>query len=120
MCFSCSVKCCKEHKEQKCAPSEPIENASKEELQFLTEDTVPEDKLKLLESSKELKNLLSNRHLRDFLKQVDNANDPECSIRNAMLEPIFVEFADACLQIIQPAEKETNIYNKLETFSNII
>lgn len=108
------MKCCKDHKANKCTAPRADKQVEREELQFLTEDTVPEEKLKLLDASKALSNLLSNPHLRNYLKELDEAPDPEHAIKNAMAEPLFVEFADACLQVIEPPDKETNIYNKIE------
>lgn len=113
-CFSCSANCCKEHKLIKCNRTETIENNEREEMEFLTEDTIPGEKLQLLDKSDDMKKLLSNHHLRIFLKDLDNAKDPEMAIRNAMLEPLFVEFADECLKIIEPPDVETKIYNKVE------
>nr|CAD7569408.1 unnamed protein product [Timema californicum] len=69
---------------------------------YETEDTVPMHKLKLLEESEGLREVLKNANVRDMLVAIDNAPDPAKAIHAAMLEPIFVEFADECLKIVQP------------------
>ncbi|XP_038670050.1 zinc finger HIT domain-containing protein 3 isoform X2 [Scyliorhinus canicula] len=68
-------------------------------------DRVSLEKLRLLES-KELKSLLCNPHLKQLLLTVDKAEDKESIMKTAMQEPIFVEFADQCLHIVEPPEKE--------------
>ncbi|XP_041053754.1 zinc finger HIT domain-containing protein 3 [Carcharodon carcharias] len=69
-------------------------------------DRVPLEKLRLLAKSEELKSLLCNPHLKQLLLTVDEAEDKESIMKTAMQEPIFVEFADQCLQIVEPPEKE--------------
>lgn len=80
---------------------------------YITRDTIPLEKLKILETDPELKKLLSNPHLRCFLSEVDSAENPDKAMKKAMLEPLFVEFADACLRIVEPPDEETEIYNKI-------
>jgi len=41
-----------------------------------------------------------------MLAEVDTATDPARAIQSAMLEPIFVEFADECMNILEPCTKE--------------
>ncbi|XP_078081109.1 zinc finger HIT domain-containing protein 3 isoform X2 [Mustelus asterias] len=72
-------------------------------------DRVPLEKLRLLESN-ELKNLLCNPHLKQLLLTVDKAEDKESIMKTVMQEPIFVEFADQCLQIVEPPEQENDIF----------
>ncbi|XP_048413197.2 zinc finger HIT domain-containing protein 3 isoform X2 [Stegostoma tigrinum] len=67
-------------------------------------DRVPLEKLRQLGSEK-LKGLLCNPHLKQLLLTVDKAEDKESIMKTAMQEPIFVEFADQCLQIVEPPEK---------------
>jgi hypothetical protein len=57
------------------------------------------------EHNQELKNLLCNRHLRDMLLAIDKSTNPSTAMQQAMLEPIFVEFADECLKVVEPGEK---------------
>lgn len=91
-------------------------------MPFKTEDTVDITKLEALgkslyrlprnvsylfliisEHSEGLRNLLYNPHLRNFLKEVDSAPDAWKAIRSAMQEPLFLEFADECLKVVEPA-----------------
>ncbi|XP_042194622.1 zinc finger HIT domain-containing protein 3 [Callorhinchus milii] len=70
-------------------------------------DWVAQNKLSLLADSEELKSLLCNPHLRDLLLTVDQARDKGSLMKTVMQEPIFVEFADQCLQIVEPRIKKT-------------
>jgi hypothetical protein len=63
----------------------------------------PED-LSKLDHSEELKQLLVNPHLTDYLSYINSLEYPRGFIRIAMQEPIFVEFADACLKSIHPED----------------
>ncbi|KAB0793396.1 hypothetical protein PPYR_13016 [Photinus pyralis] len=103
--YYCSVTCCNEHRNTKCTltkrkEEEIVEDSNKYE--FRARDTIPHKKLKLLEEDKTLKNVLANPHLRSLLKTVDKSEQPETIMQKAMLEPIFVEFADACLKVVEP------------------
>ncbi|XP_017753614.1 PREDICTED: zinc finger HIT domain-containing protein 3-like [Eufriesea mexicana] len=109
MCISCSIGCYKEHKENKCKPLEvqanleDVQNSTDSaKYKFATEDTVPIEKLKQLRYSKELKNCLQNLHVRDIMRAVLTDKDPTKAIALAMTEPIFVEMADACLNVVEP------------------
>lgn len=70
------------------------------------DDRLPESKLNLLDSSDEIKNLLANPHLWQMLSYMDSAKDKEQCIEKAMQEPIFVEFADACLKLVESDSDE--------------
>ncbi|KAL5969910.1 Zinc finger HIT domain-containing protein 3, partial [Taenia solium] len=63
-------------------------------------DYIPTRLLEKLRTSERLKELLSNRHLRDYLLCLDNSRHPAKAIEKAMKEPLFVEFADECLRLI--------------------
>uniref|UniRef100_A0A182PUA6 HIT-type domain-containing protein n=1 Tax=Anopheles epiroticus TaxID=199890 RepID=A0A182PUA6_9DIPT len=117
----CSVVCYKKHQEQPCQPppqpkdtgddadKQAVEgkgNIPKKTILFSTVDTVPAEKLELLGQSEHLKNLLYNPHLRQLLKEVDSGRDGMNAIKVAMMEPLFVEFADECLRIVEPPEDE--------------
>lgn len=129
-CFSCSVKCHKTHKAYKCIPVLDVEQsnatlATKDNAlyEFQTQDTVPLDRLALLgmlywwrmaffiffdlflERDEELKRIVSNKHLRTLLKAVDTAENVEDFMQKVMLEPLFVEFADVCLRIVESEYK---------------
>ncbi|XP_043857083.1 zinc finger HIT domain-containing protein 3 isoform X2 [Dromiciops gliroides] len=60
-------------------------------------------------NSKELRNLLTNPHLRQLLINIDQAEDKETLMKSHMQEPLFVEFADCCLRIVDPPEKENTL-----------
>ncbi|NXF95939.1 ZNHI3 protein, partial [Eubucco bourcierii] len=129
----CSVPCCRTHKEG-CTP-EPQRGQERAAAgqgllgepnraghlagspwsveDILTEDDeqdrVPLQKLKLLGESEELQGLLLNPHLRQLLLTLDQAEDKSSLMKKYMQEPLFVEFADFCLRIVEPPEKENII-----------
>nr|XP_020847466.1 zinc finger HIT domain-containing protein 3 isoform X1 [Phascolarctos cinereus] len=72
-------------------------------------DRVSVGKLKDLGDCKELRNLLTNPHLRQLLVSIDQAEDKETLMKSHMQEPLFVEFADCCLRIVDPPEKENSL-----------
>ncbi|XP_042298197.1 zinc finger HIT domain-containing protein 3 [Sceloporus undulatus] len=126
----CSLPCYKKHKElciSRGEPPSPSANrdASKDAQRggsfnaegspwtvddILTEDDegdkVPLHKLQLLGESEELKDILLNPHLRQLLANVDRAEDKSSLLRKYMQEPLFVEFADCCLRVVEPPEEE--------------
>lgn len=67
---------------------------------FTTIDTVPMEQLEKLRESEHLKNLLRNPHLRKFITEVHSSRNPSNAMKVAMLEPLFVEFADECMKIV--------------------
>ncbi|KAK9512759.1 hypothetical protein O3M35_001112 [Rhynocoris fuscipes] len=102
----CSIACYKRHKSDGCnsflfeedrQPREP----SSSNYQYPTEDTVPSEKLQLLRQNPKIRDLLDNPHLRTIIEAVNNAPYPVGIIHEAMLEPIFAEFADECLKVLQ-------------------
>ncbi|XP_074778682.1 zinc finger HIT domain-containing protein 3 isoform X1 [Athene noctua] len=119
----CSVPCCRTHRER-CTPEPKRERAAAGRAppggqhaaspwsveDILTEeeeqDRVPLQKLKRLGESEELRDLLLNPHLRQLLLTVDQAEDKSSLMKKYMQEPLFVEFADCCLRIVEPPEKE--------------
>uniref|UniRef100_A0A2M4C301 Zinc finger HIT domain-containing protein 3 n=1 Tax=Anopheles marajoara TaxID=58244 RepID=A0A2M4C301_9DIPT len=113
----CSVQCYRVHQEKPCEPPKPAQEPGtavqfREDRQpakpllFTTVDTVPQEKLELLGQSEHLKNLLANRHLRQLLQEVDCGWSGMNAIKVAMMEPLFVEFADECLRLVEPPEQE--------------
>ncbi|KAL0883050.1 hypothetical protein ABMA27_016522 [Loxostege sticticalis] len=104
----CSVACCKLHRETPCiAPEEPKVETPKESsitYDFPTEDTVSIEKLELLKQSTEVKACLDNPHVREILQLLDKSPNPDALIQEYMQEPIFTEFVDACLKVVQPPE----------------
>ena len=57
--------------------------------------------LERLSESEDLKRLLSNRHLREYLTKLVKSSEPGQDMDAAMKEPIFLEFADECLKVVQ-------------------
>lgn len=116
--FSCSLACFKTHKEnEKCQQIVPRESEVIEEDRkpsninvFTTVDTVPLEKLQELEKSETIKNMLKNPHLRNFLLEINSATNSWNAMKIAMLEPIFLEFADACLNIVEPQTPADEIH----------
>ncbi|XP_076607340.1 zinc finger HIT domain-containing protein 3 [Chaetodon auriga] len=111
----CSLGCYKTHKDT-CAPFEqpaPTEPAANDALNtepwtvddLLHEDDitdkVPLQRLQLLGQSKELRDLLCNPHLRQLLCSVDGADSKYDAMKAAMQEPLFAEFSDQCLKIVE-------------------
>lgn len=66
------------------------------------EDHVTLEKLQQLSQSEELKTLLENPHLRQMVQHLYSSENQAKSIDSAMHEPIFVEFADKCREIVEP------------------
>lgn len=64
------------------------------------------EKLELLRGSKDVRDCLKNPHVRDIVTAILNDPDPTKAIGLAMTEPIFVELADACLQLVEPPDEE--------------
>ena len=59
-------------------------------------------KKKSLGDSEELKSILLNKHLRELLTDLnEHDSDIDKKIEQAMQEPLFQEFSDACLKIVQ-------------------
>ncbi|XP_077337227.1 zinc finger HIT domain-containing protein 3 isoform X1 [Lithobates pipiens] len=118
----CSLTCCKTHKET-CVPKEATASTEASFLARgeshwnkagdLTEDDesdqVSLQKLKMLDESDELKHLLLNPHLQRLVAALDQAENKDQELKKYMQEPLFVEFADKCLSIVDAEEKE-NIF----------
>ncbi|XP_049873142.1 zinc finger HIT domain-containing protein 3 [Pectinophora gossypiella] len=103
----CSVPCWKKHKSKPCAapPPEPKTDLQEESItsyDFPTEDTVSPEKLSLLDQSADVKKCLENPHVRTILGILDKSPHPDELMQEYMLEPIFTEFVDACLKVVQP------------------
>lgn len=60
----------------------------------------------ILGQSKELKEILKNPHLRVMLENIDKSDKPDEIMQKAMLEPLFVEFADECLKVVEPRQPQ--------------
>lgn len=60
-------------------------------------------------NSEALKDLLKNHHLRDFIKEIDSSPNAWKAMQLAMLEPLFIEFADECLKVVEADDKPPQI-----------
>ncbi|XP_063225284.1 zinc finger HIT domain-containing protein 3 [Bacillus rossius redtenbacheri] len=105
----CSVGCWTSHKTAKCVArngaarqANSAESLSTAHYTHTTQDTVPVEKLRLLEGSEGVRRLLKNPHLRDMLVAVEGSPEPAAALQTAMLEPLFVEFVDECLKVVEP------------------
>ncbi|XP_041096975.1 zinc finger HIT domain-containing protein 3-like [Polyodon spathula] len=129
----CSLNCYKKHKDE-CIPKKDNEKKTEQselsptlremrqaestESRWSVEDLLEEDEesdrvplqqLARLGECEAVKALLYNPHLRQLLRTVDKAEGKESIMKEAMQEPLFVEFADQCLRVIEPPEKKTAI-----------
>lgn len=121
----CSLGCYKKHKDtclpvDKPAPSNPetetavsTESWSVDDLLHEDDitDKVPLQRLQMLGQSKELKDLLCNPHLRQLLCSIDGAERKEDAMKSAMQEPLFMEFSDQCLKIVENDAKSSEDAN---------
>lgn len=55
------------------------------------------------EQSVGVQNTLQNPHVRSILNLIDKARNPSTTLKSAMREPIFVEFVEECLKVVEPA-----------------
>ncbi|XP_061127682.1 zinc finger HIT domain-containing protein 3-like [Syngnathus typhle] len=117
----CSLSCYKKHKDLCLPVKQLIPNGTKDAVntgnidtrpadKWNVEDLLPEEdiadlvplaKLQLLGQSKELKDLLCNPHLRELLRRIDSVDHKEAAMKAAMQEPLFVEFSDRCLKVVE-------------------
>ncbi|XP_060588495.1 zinc finger HIT domain-containing protein 3-like [Ruditapes philippinarum] len=117
----CSLPCYKTHKEG-CNKKEVKEEQTKiEDLTETSETLVPEfmldddqsedrvsiEQLQCLENSEKLKDMLSNPHLRQLMTSLVHSGNAGTQLEKAMQEPIFTEFADTCLNIIDNKTNST-------------
>ncbi|KAI4487039.1 hypothetical protein M0802_012094 [Mischocyttarus mexicanus] len=119
----CSVACFKEHKKVECKPpppptpppssslsppSPPQESSDDEDSK---KHIIPLETLQKLSDSQKVKDCLKNPQVRDIITYIANNKDPIKSVGLAMTESVFIEFADACLEVV--GDKEWNdIRNK--------
>ncbi|XP_008829391.1 zinc finger HIT domain-containing protein 3 [Nannospalax galili] len=123
----CSVTCFQKHKEQCNPETHPVEkkrtvapvNTTRPEgnkdddssiADFLNsdeeEDRVSLQNLKNLGESATLRSLLLNPHLRQLMVNLDQGDNKAKLMKAYMQEPLFVEFADCCLRIVEPSQVE--------------
>ncbi|XP_040857815.1 zinc finger HIT domain-containing protein 3 isoform X1 [Ochotona curzoniae] len=123
----CSLACFRTHRE-KCNPEtrpverkrsalaaktvKPVENQGDDDsiADFLNsdeeEDRVSLQNLKNLGDSAALRSLLLNPHLRELIVNLDQGDNKAKLMRDYMQEPLFVEFADCCLKIVEPSRSD--------------
>ncbi|XP_022686802.1 zinc finger HIT domain-containing protein 3-like [Varroa jacobsoni] len=114
----CSVNCYKTHnsivrgrcckpKEHRVTRDESRQLIPSDSLKrdFPREDTVPPRLLEYLQGSRELRTTLQNPHLRDLLTKLASQSDPARMLDQLMQEPLFIEFADVCMNVIEPPEE---------------
>ncbi|XP_034539620.1 zinc finger HIT domain-containing protein 3 [Notolabrus celidotus] len=115
----CSLDCYKSHKDiclpvEQPAPVPPEAKAASNTEPWTVEDLlhdedvtdkVPLQRLQQLGQSKELQDLLCNPHLRQLLRTIDSADSKPDAMKVAMQEPLFVEFSDRCLKIVDNEAK---------------
>ncbi|XP_071181086.1 zinc finger HIT domain-containing protein 3-like isoform X1 [Mytilus edulis] len=129
----CSLLCYKKHKEACKDAREKTEQAKKseedanvihsveqteervsvEKLEELaneqTEDRVSVEKLEELEHSVPLRQMLENPHLRTILQDLAKSTNPAKQMEKFMHEPLFLEFADECLQTVEPSAPDVEM-----------
>ena len=66
-------------------------------------------------NSQELYSMLHNKHLREMIKEIDSSEDPGKLLTQALQIPIFTEFVDECLRIVEPQDE-----NKMEVWTPMI
>lgn len=115
--FSCSLPCFKSHKaDGKCdeiqasLTSKPNEEIAEDRKPsrinvFTTVDTVPPERLEKLSESTRIHELLKNPHLRNFLEEIFKATNSWNAMKLAMMEPIFMDFADECSKVVDGSEE---------------
>ena len=67
------------------------------------EDRVSLQNLKSLGESAALRSLLLKPHLRQLMVDLNRADDKAKLMQACMQEPLFVEFEDCCLSIVEPS-----------------
>ncbi|XP_032727742.1 zinc finger HIT domain-containing protein 3 isoform X2 [Lontra canadensis] len=95
----CSVTCFRKHKDDDDSVADFL-NSDEEE------DRVSLQNLKNLGKSAALRSLLLNPHLRQLMVSLDQGDNKAKLMRACMQEPLFVEFADCCLRIVEPSREE--------------
>ena len=48
--------------------------------------------------------MLKNKHLQQMIKGIDSSPDPENVLHESMQIPLFTEFVDVCLGLLEPEE----------------
>ncbi|KAL3184184.1 hypothetical protein MRX96_032469 [Rhipicephalus microplus] len=107
----CSCNCYRNHKQEegRCREPEasaPAGNGEEEPgYRYPTPHTVPPEALRRLRESEAVMETLRNVHVRKLLRDLDRSKDPESMLDSLMREPIFLEFANACLDAVGVQEE---------------
>ncbi|CAH8517254.1 unnamed protein product [Schistosoma mattheei] len=98
----CSLACYQKHKQNECKPETCVPRVVHATVEREDEmvDYVPKKILEGLKYSDKIRDLLKNHHLRSLLRFLNDTNKPYSALENVMREPIFVEFSDECLKIV--------------------
>ncbi|XP_022344522.2 zinc finger HIT domain-containing protein 3-like [Crassostrea virginica] len=110
----CSVTCFQSHKESLCSriisqSENKITNDAKSTNLLTksatfdlaeTEDRVSQETLQCLRENPDLLMSLENPHLRSLMTTLVTSASPAEDMERAMKEPIFLEFADQCLKVV--------------------
>ncbi|XP_063397444.1 zinc finger HIT domain-containing protein 3-like isoform X3 [Mytilus trossulus] len=107
----CSLLCYKKHKEACKDTRDKTEQSKKSDedtnvicsAEDQSEDRVSVEKLEELEHSVPLRQMLENPHLRTILQDLAKSTNPAKQMEKFMHEPLFLEFADECLQTVEPS-----------------
>ncbi|XP_056413664.1 zinc finger HIT domain-containing protein 3 isoform X4 [Hyla sarda] len=89
----CSLGCSKKHKDDDLEENDEL-------------DAVPMQNLVVMGKSEELKDLLLNTHLRQLIVTLDQTEHKDEALKKYMQEPLFVEFADKCLSLVEAEGKK--------------
>ncbi len=54
-----------------------------------------------LENSEKILSMLQNKHLKAILLEIDSSSTPQKLLNKALLLPVFKEFIDNCLHIVE-------------------
>uniref|UniRef100_A0A8C2QMX9 Zinc finger HIT domain-containing protein 3 n=1 Tax=Cricetulus griseus TaxID=10029 RepID=A0A8C2QMX9_CRIGR len=111
----CTVTCFQKHKEQCNPETRPVENRTVAPVNIGSEENKDDDSsiADFLNSDEEedrvslesatLRSLLLN--LRQLMVNLDQGDSQAKLMKACMQEPLFVEFADCCLRIVEPSQK---------------
>lgn len=69
-------------------------------------DRLAPEVLQRIGYSTELRDLLKNRHLRTMIKMLSKSISPADDMQKAMLEPIFVQFVDQLLLVVENKDQQ--------------
>lgn len=61
--------------------------------------------IEILDHSVQILDLLKNPHLRVMIKSLDRSISPADEMQKAMMEPIFVQFVDELLKVVETNAK---------------